>query len=280
MSDILVQLAKAAIDGEQLGKDEVPDTLFVSFSAVDRIYHLFGPYSWETQDAMVRLDRSIGELLAAADKAAGGRANLLVVLTADHGGAAIPEEWAAAGLPAARISASSLQQGLAKELQSKFNAPDLVAAMEEVSVYLNPKSIADHKLDAAAVRRAAAQWLARQPSIALAVPKDDLFTRDSSNGLLSALQRGYYPERSGDVLFVVKPFQVLTDEPSGTSHGTPYAYDTEVPLIFAGKGVRPGLYRQIVDPIDLAPTVASVLEIGSPASSEGTIRAEALSFAK
>ena len=107
--------------------------------------------------------------------------------------------------------------------------------------------------------------------------RDDLYSHDPAGGLLVTLQKGYYPERSGDVLYVMKPFRVLTDEPTGTSHGTPYSYDTEVPFILAGKGVKPGLYRQVVDPIDIAPTVASLLEIGSPALAEGTARAEALS---
>ncbi len=92
LNDLTVQLAKAAIDGEQLGKDDVPDLLCVGFSSIDRILHLYGPYSWEVQDALLRLDKAVGELLAAADKAAGDRANVLVILTADHGGAAIPEE--------------------------------------------------------------------------------------------------------------------------------------------------------------------------------------------
>jgi predicted AlkP superfamily pyrophosphatase or phosphodiesterase len=280
INDILVQLAKAAIEGEQLGKDDIPDAMFVSFSGVDRIYHLYGPYSWEAQDAMLRLDKAIGDLLAVADKAAGGRANLLVVVTADHGGAAIPEEWVVAGLPGVRLTPAALQQGLVKELQAKFNAPDLVTGIEDGSVYLNPKAASDRKLDAAAVRRAAAQWLSRHPSIALAVARDDLFGPDPASGLLTSLQKGYYPERSGDVLFVMKPFNVLTDEPTGTSHGTPYSYDTEVPFLLAGKNVKPGLYRQVIDPTDIAPTVASLMEIGSPAMAEGTVRWEALNGGK
>ncbi|MBI3184108.1 MAG: alkaline phosphatase family protein [Myxococcales bacterium] len=275
MNDILVQLAKAALEGEQLGKDEVPDLLAVSFSATDRIYHLYGPYSWEMQDAMLRLDKAVGELLAAADKAAGGRANLMVAVSADHGGAAIPEEWLASGIEAARVHPADLQRGLDKELQPRFGA-DLVLGVEEVDVYLNGKALAERKLDGAAVRRAAAKWLQAQPGVALAAARDDLFACQTEPGLLEYLKVGFYPERSGDVLFMLKPFHVLTEEQTGTSHGTAYAYDSQVPFILAGKGVKPGVYRQQISAVDVAPTLAAALEIGLPAMAEGSIRAEAL----
>ncbi len=276
MGDVLVQAAKAAIDGEKLGQDEVPDLLSVSFSQVDRIEHLYGPYSWEMQDALLRLDVSIGQLLAIADKAAGGRANLLVVLTADHGSAAIPEEWAAAGLPASRVNPTAWQQSLGKELQTKFGSADLVVGFETANLSLNARVIAERKLDAPSVRRAAAQWLSRQPQIALAVARDDLWGPDSSPGLLSALQRGFHPDRGGDVLFVMRSFQVLTTESSGTNHGSPYSYDSHVPVVFAGKGIKPGLYRSELPVTDVAPTVAALMEIDAPAQSEGRVCAEAL----
>jgi len=273
MNDLFVQAAKAAIDGEGLGKDEVPDLLAVSISSFDRTYHLFGPYSWETQDAALRLDKTVAELIALGERAAGGRANLLVVLSADHGGAAIPEEWAAAGVEGVRVSPVPYLDGLKKELNERFRG-DFAAAIEETDVYLDQKAIADKKLDAAAVRRAAAAWLSRQPDVALAVARDDL---DSAPGPLgAALRAGYYPERSGDVLFSLKPFRVLEYEPSGTSHGAPYAYDNQVPVLFLGKGVKPGFNPAPIRVVDVAPTVAALMEMGEPASSEGAARSEAM----
>lgn len=276
-NDLLVQAARAAIDGEQLGKDDVPDLLMVSVSAFDRIFHLYGPYSWEMQDAVARLDRSIAELVAAAEKAAGGKANLLVALSADHGGAAVPEEWAALGLDGVRVSTPNLEKGLEKELSAKFSAGDLVAGIEETDVYLDWKAIADKKLDLAAVRRHAAGWLKGQPDLALAVSRDDLGTADPAGGLLEAVRKGFYAERSGDVLIVTKQYRVLEVEPHGTSHGTPYAYDAEVPFILYGKGVKPGLNAAAVRVVDVAPTIATLMEIGNPAQCEGSARGEAIS---
>ena len=273
--DLLVQMAKAALEGEQLGRDEQPDLLFVGFSDIDRIYHLFGPYSWEMQDALARLDRQLADLLAAAERAAGGRQNLLVVITADHGGAAIPEEWTAAGVPGARVKPDELQSGLAHELRRQFKA-DLVLGTEEEDVYLDARAIAERGLDGAAVRRAAAQWLESRPEIAVAVARDDLSSPFDRAGFARALRLGYFPERSGDVLFIPRAYHVLIGDQTGTSHATPYGYDAIVPLVLLGKDVRPGLYRREIPAVDVAPTVAAVLEMAPPAMCEGTVRHEAL----
>lgn len=275
MSEVLVQFAKAAIEGEQLGKDDVPDLLLVSFSATDFVNHHYGPYSWESQDALLRADRALAELLTAAERAAGGRANLLVVVTADHGIAAVPEEWAARGVPAARVNPVPVGQALAKELSAKFGG-EIGVQMETQDVYLSGKGYSAGKPEAAAVRRAAAAWLSRQPGVALAVARDDLESAGELRGYGRSLRIGFYPERSGDVLFVPKPFMVWDSEPAGTEHGTPYAYDNQIPLVVAGHGVKAGYYPQEISLADVAPTVAAILEMGLPAQAEGKVRAEIL----
>jgi hypothetical protein len=274
-NELLLQAAKAAIAAEGLGKDDVPDLLSVSFSATDLIYHRFGPYSWEMQDALLRLDKQIADLVAVAEKAAGGRQNLLVVLSSDHAGAALPEELIAAGLQAIRVKPSVLKQGMAQELQTRFGAPLLVGFAER-EVVLNDKTMADKKLDPVAVRRAAAQWLSRQPGIALAVARDDLDSGQEMSGYLQALRRSHYPGRSGDVAFILKPFAVLMEEDTGTTHGEPYAYDEQVPLVLYGKNVKPGLYRMQIHAGDVAPTAAMLMEMGAPASAEGEPRVESV----
>lgn len=273
-NDLLVQAAKAALAGEGLGQDEVPDLLAVSFSGIDRVFHVYGPYSWEMQDALYRLDRSVAELVAAAEKAAGGRGNLVIVMTADHGGAAVPEHWASEGLPARRLNPKELSEGLAQALKTRFPQVEMTVVQEESDVYLLGKAMEDPKTDGAAVRRAAAEWLAKQPGIAAAVAKDDLYTAPNVAGLIEPVRRGYYPGRSGDVLIVPQAFQVISTVPFGTNHGTPYSYDQQVPVVFAGKGVKPGTYLQEISPTDVAPTLAALLEMSAPASAEGHPRTE------
>ncbi|HSP80974.1 MAG TPA: alkaline phosphatase family protein, partial [Myxococcaceae bacterium] len=273
--DLMVQAAKAAIEGEGLGRDDVPDLLAVSFSAVDRVFHQYGPHSWEAQDTLYRLDKAVGELVAVAERAAGGRNNLLVVLSADHGGAAVPEYWAASGMNARRVDPTGLSEELTRALREQFGA-ELTATVEELDVYLGGKALEGGKVDGAAVRRAAATWLARHPAVAVAVASDDLYSAPDVAGLVTPLRRGYYPGRSGDVLFVVKPFHVISAMPTGTNHGTPHAYDRQVPVLFAGRGVRPGTYSREISTTDVAPTVAALLEMGMPSSAEGEPRYEAI----
>ncbi|HLM43851.1 MAG TPA: alkaline phosphatase family protein [Myxococcaceae bacterium] len=277
--DHTVRAARAALEGEGLGKDEVPDLLAVSFSATDRVFHQYGPTSWEMQDALYRLDKAVGDLVALAEKAAGGRAHLLVVLTADHGGAAVPEQWAASGVPAERVNPTALSKELTEALRAQFGG-DVTATIEELDVYLGGKTLEGGKVDGAAVRRAAAAWLGKQPSVVLAVPRDDLYTAPDVAGMVEPLRRGYYPGRSGDVLYVVKPFHVISAASTGTNHGTPYSYDKQVPVVFAGKGVKPGVYPQTISTTDVAPTVAALLEMSAPASAEGTPRAEAITLGR
>jgi predicted AlkP superfamily pyrophosphatase or phosphodiesterase len=276
-NDVLVQAARAALEGEKLGQDEVTDLLSVSFSSTDLVFHQYGPFSWEMQDVMLRLDKAVGELVAAAERAAGGRGNLVVVLAADHGGAAVPEHWASEGVAANRVSPRGLEKELTQELRAQFKA-DVTATVEELDVYLGGAGLA--KVDGAAVRRAAAAWLAKQPAVAVAVARDDLATAPNVAGWVEPLRRGYYAERSGDVLFVMKPFHVMSAEAAGTNHGTPYSYDTNVPVVFAGKGVRPGLYARQISTTDVAPTTAALMELSMPASAEGQPRDEALTGAR
>jgi predicted AlkP superfamily pyrophosphatase or phosphodiesterase len=271
-ADMLVQFARDAIEAEQLGRDDVPDLLAVSFSNTDHIYHAYGPYSWEMQDTMVRLDKTIGDLVAAAERVV-GKGNLLVVLSADHGGAAIPEEWAALGLPAARILEANFGKDLSSALQAQFGAP-VLAGLEEGGIYLSDRVIAERKLDGAAVRRAVVAYLAKLPYVAYAVARDDLQDPANLSSYAKAVRLGYYPGRSGDVQFVLRPYHILDTGPTGAIHATPYSYDNQVPVIFQGKGVKPGFHPQRIGTVDVAATLSALLEIGTPAQTEGSARPE------
>ncbi|QSQ14882.1 alkaline phosphatase family protein [Myxococcus landrumensis] len=272
---LLVEAAKAAIAGEGLGQDAVPDLLAVSFSGTDEVFHEYGPYSWEMQDTMLRLDQALGALFAAAERAAGGRANLTIVLVADHGGATPPEQWAAAGLPAQRIQPKTVLQDVSAMVKERFG-PDVTVLMEEMDVYLRGPALDSGKVEGAQVRRAVADWLAKQPHVLAAVTRDELYTAPDPMGYLTAVRKGYFPGRSGDVMYVPRPFHVLYYAPDGSNHGTPHSYDAQVPVVFAGKGIKPGLYLTETDPVNVAPTISALLEMGMPASAEGKPLTEVL----
>jgi len=274
-SELVTDFAVRALSEAKLGKDDVPDLLLVSYSGVDRAYHLYGPYSWEMQDHLLRLDALLAGLFAAAEKAA-GKGNVVVALTADHGGAAIPEEWAEAGLPGVRVSPATYERGLSQALEATFGAPGLVLGLEELDLFLDRRVISARGLDAVAVRRAAAAWLNAQPDVQLAVAEDDLPTAPDTQGLFPALRKTHFPGRSGDVLVVLKPWRVLDDQASGASHGSPWLYDAQVPLLLWGPGITPGIHPETVHPTDVAPTLSTLLEVGAPASAEGHPLSQAL----
>jgi hypothetical protein len=148
--------------------------------------------------------------------------------------------------------------------------------MVDRDVFLNGKVLAEKKLDAAAVRRAAAEWLGRQPGVALAVSSDELESGQELSGFLPALRRSHYPGRSGDVTFLLKPYAIFMEGDTGTTHGEPYAYDNQIPLVLYGKNVKPGLYRMQIHASDVAPTAAMLMEMGAPASAEGEPRVESV----
>ena len=246
----------------------------MSFSSNDYVNHQYGPYSWESQDALLRIDRAMAELVTASERAAGGRANLLVVVTADHAIAAVPEEWAARGVAAVRVNPQGVAQALSKELGARLGG-EVTAVLEPPDVHLGGKAYLGAKPDAAvAARRAAAAWLAKHPSVVVAVAKDDVDTAGDLRGYARTLRLGFHPERSGDVLIIPRAFHVWDPESVGTDHGTPYAYDTQIPVVIAGHGVKAASYAQEISLADVAPTVATLMEIGAPAQSEGRVRAE------
>lgn len=278
MDELLLEFVKAAIEGEQLGKDDVPDLLSVSLSPPDRVYHLYGPTSWETQDLVLRLDKTLGDLLQLLERTV-GKGNVVVVLSADHGGAAIPEEWAALGLDGKRVPPAQLSTAVNEALKAKTGLEKTIVAIEETDVYLDWKGLSDKKQDLAATRRLVAEQLRALPEVAIAVSRDDL-EKANHGGLGQALKLGFHPDRSGDVLMMLKPYAVLEGEPRGTSHGTAYSYDAEVPLFLWGRGVKPGISGAQARAIDVAPTVAALMELGMPASCEGRPLAELLALPK
>jgi arylsulfatase A-like enzyme len=219
------------------------------------------------QDMVLRLDKTLGELLTHLERTV-GRGNVVVVLSADHGGAAIPEEWAALGLEGRRVPPSELQAFVNDALKARTGVEKVIAAIEETDVYLDLKALTEKKQDVMAVRRQVAELLRSRAEVAVALSRDEL-TGTSARGLARALELGFHPDRSGDVLMVLKPFHVLESEPRGTSHGTPYSYDAEVPLLLWGRGVRPGIWAGPARAIDVAPTVAALMELGAPGSCEG-----------
>lgn len=247
-------LARAAIDALELGTDDRPDFLGVSFSALDLIGHAFGPDSHEVQDALAHLDRIIGTLIEYLDEAVGARRYVLA-LTSDHGVAPIPEQRLAKGLDAGRLSAAGIRDAVESALSTHFGAGPHVAAVVGTEVYLHPGASA--RLDAIGPAfEAVKSELTRLDGVARVFHRGELTVPHGGDRERRAAALSYSPRHSGDLVVIPRKHWIMTD--SATTHGTSYDYDQRAPLIFFGAGIRPGRYSERVTPADIAPTLAAV----------------------
>jgi predicted AlkP superfamily pyrophosphatase or phosphodiesterase len=278
----LARMAESAVETLQLGKGPGTDFLGVSFSTLDLIGHAYGPSSLEIQDELARLDGTIGRFLAYLDGAV-GPLNYVVAFTADHGVAPIPEQAAARGFDAGRLPTAEVMEKAQGALEKSLGRGKYVVGMVDNNIYLAPGVNAKLAANRAAIEGLTAAILG-VPGVGRVLASDELAERRASDdALLLAAARGHVPGRSGDILVLEKPYWLLggaARDPSatlGTDHGTAYGYDTHVPLIFLGRGVRPGEYLAAATPADIAPTLAFLCGI-TLARSDGRVLTEALAI--
>ena len=274
-NDLLLDLAKRAITAERLGQHDTPDLLSVSFSSNDLIGHTWGPDSQEVFDVTLRSDRLVKDLLTHLD-AQVGKGRYLLALTADHGVCPLPEVSRARGEEAGRIDPSQFTKKALAFLNQSFGATSGSGWFEEVSYpwfYLNRQAIRAGGKEPSAVEEALAGWLKKQPGILTAYTRTQLVKglppTDKLGGLV---RRSFHPDRSGDVVAIQKPYYLFASPlATGTNHGTPHAYDTHVPLLVYGPGVRAGVYQEAVTPQATAPIFAQWLKIPAPARAEFSV---------
>jgi predicted AlkP superfamily pyrophosphatase or phosphodiesterase len=280
-NDVLLELAKRAIEGEQLGRDEFPDLLALSLSTNDLVGHFFGPYSQEVADLTVRTDQIVASLLAYLDSRFGG--TYVLALTADHGVAPLPEEAARAKLGGRRIDPAAVRQAIEEALSARFGEgpwiePKALPLLSNGFVYLHREAINRKHLDPADVERAAGEAALKVSGLARYYTRTHLLAGRSGDDPVSRrVARSFHPARSPDVILVPEPFAFISSGRTGTTHGSPYSYDTHVPLILFGRGIASGIFSSACTPADLAPTLAAVLRIEVPANATGRVLQEALS---
>jgi predicted AlkP superfamily pyrophosphatase or phosphodiesterase len=273
-NDLLAAFAETAIEAERLGQRGVTDILSVSFSSNDAVGHAYGPDSPEVRDMTVRTDRLLQTFFARVD-ALVGLDHTLVVLTADHGVAPLPELQQARRLPGGRLKGEELFTPIEDALRARFGEGKWILSTAGTSPYLNHVLIAEKKLDPAEVRRVAAVAAQSAPHVARVYTREQLLSGEVAPDTIGRrVLRGYNLTRSGDLEIVLEPYWMRAG--SGTTHGTPYAYDAHIPLVFMGPGIRPGRYDATVALNDLAPTVATLLAIQTPSGSQGRVLNEIL----
>jgi predicted AlkP superfamily pyrophosphatase or phosphodiesterase len=268
-NELLLELALRAIDAEHLGCGDAADFLSVSFSSNDLIGHCWGPDSQEVLDVTLRSDQVVQRLLEHLD-AKVGKGRYVLAITADHGICPLPEVARAQGKDAGRVPTELLGSLAEAFLNKTFGQRDRKDRWLEGRaaswVYLNRTLLQQYGLNAAQVEATLAGWLKQQPGVLTAYTRSELLNGLPADDTIGAsVRRSFHPERSGDVMLVLKPYHLFTFVLStGTTHGTPHSYDTHVPLLVYGPGVRRGIHAEAVMPQATAVILAHALGIKAP----------------
>jgi predicted AlkP superfamily pyrophosphatase or phosphodiesterase len=277
-NELLGAFALAALEGEDLGRPGSTDVLALSFSSNDSVGHAHGPDSEAVEQVTLATDRVLGELLDAVERRLGA-GHTLVVLTSDHGVAPVPEQAAARRLSAGRMRTADIVDRVEAGLAAAFGPGRWIAGTAGSALYLDHALIEARGLDPAQVRHVAARATWSVPRVARVYTREQLLAGDVPRDPWSArVQRSYHPHRSGDVEILLEPYWIRS--PQGTTHGSPYSYDAHVPLVLSGPWFRPGLHQRAVALDDLAPTLATLLEVEMPSGSAGRVLVEALASAR
>jgi predicted AlkP superfamily pyrophosphatase or phosphodiesterase len=266
---LLADFAKTLISNEGLGEGSATDFLSVSFSGVDAVNHFFGPSSLETEDMILQLDRTLSDFLAFIDEKI-GLEHTLIVLSADHGAAELPEYMAERGYDAGRLTSDVILSAVDRISQAKYGSSNLVRFYYRPYLYLNTEEIEAAGLDPEEVREVFARALTQEPGIHLAATHQ-MLEGWSDQKLLASIRNNYHPARAGDIYIVQDPYWFNFDKgPVAAMHGSPWNYDTHVPMIFTGTGIKSKTVYRTVQPADLAPTLSALLGMSPPASAQGT----------
>lgn len=279
VDELTLDFARAAIEGENLGSNAsgATDLLGISLSGHDYVNHAYGPESRMSHDHLQQIDRRIADFFNYLDKRI-GMDKVLVVLTADHGFANTAEFSQGRRMDAARIAPKPLMAKLEAALADRFRIAGLVKNSYLPEIYLDYAAIERNKLARVEVEDAAARFLLTQPGIA------DVYTRTqleqgvaSKSRVGTLMQRAWNRQLSGDLMVVTAPYTSFGSGSSGATHGTPYNYDSNVPLLMmGGRWIRPGVQAGYTEVVDIAPTLAQILRLRPPAAAEGRVLTEAL----
>lgn len=277
-NEMVFETAKMAIQDENLGGDSFTDILAVSFSTTDLIGHSWGGHSREAQDSMLRVDRQLSDFLGyLKDNVPGGMDSIMVVVTGDHGGMTLPEYATSMKLTSGRLQYEELDK-LAKETLSRAypdkQTTDLITFSDPHFVFRLPV-FEQRGINVAEATDLVADAVRKMAGITAVYTRAQIESGAVPNNRVAQMvTNGYNPDRCGEMIVVSNPLNYNSRGKTGSTHGTPWNYDSTVPLIFMGKHVRPGVYPDRTDVRDIAPTLSFYLGLTAPASSEGRILTE------
>jgi predicted AlkP superfamily pyrophosphatase or phosphodiesterase len=276
---LVLDFAKQALVNEALGDDDVTDYLSVSFSATDYVGHVFGPSSLESEDNILRLDRTLAELFAFVDERV-GLENTLIVLSADHGGPDSPGYLNSLGIPAGYIQPDTWDSESAiARVKAEFGIEGaLIETYNHPYLYFSSEIRNDGSIDQQALESAVVEELMKFRGVSLAVSSSALSSGNlPDTDLMRSVKHNFHDKRSGDVFIVFEPNWFINDFEGlivASTHGSPWQYDTYVPIVFAGAGLQPQTVDRRVFTVDIAPTLSALMNIKPPSASAGEILRE------
>jgi hypothetical protein len=278
-NDAVADFAMRAVSAEALGRDSVTDLLAISFSANDRVGHAYGPDSHEVMDITLRLDRTLARLFGFLDRRV-GLANVLIVLTADHGVGPMPEvlQRLRPGIRARRLDPDSITAAATRALDGRYGAAGpggWIAHHDFPHIYLNVRALAAGKIALEEAERVARDAIAAVPGVHEALTATEL-GRQRREGVRTGSVYSFDPLRSGHLYYQLEPYLVADGGVTGADHGTRWAYDQQVPVLWYGAAVRPGIHQTPAAVADIAPTLSAILGIMAPGGAQGRVLAEML----
>lgn len=273
-NELLESFAEQIIQAENLGKNAVPDLLIVGFSSNDYVGHDYGPYSPEVRAICLETDQVLDRLFKFLDSSIGLN-NVLVVMLGDHGVAPLPEANAAARMPGGRMPARIVQNTVQSALAKKYGDGKWILSSAEHSLYLNQDLVREKKLNRIEVEETVRETALAIPHVFRVYTRTQLMNGNGGNDTIGrCVLNGFHPGRGADIYILLESFWMFGA--SGTTHGTAFSYDSHVPVIFMGPGIRTGFFDDPIVVNDVAPTLATVLDIEMPSGAAGRVLKEIL----
>lgn len=271
---LTIEFAKSALTAERLGADNITDFLAISFSSPDYVGHSFGPNSIEAEDVYLRLDKQLGDLLDFLD-ARVGKNEYMVFLSADHGAAHVPQFLKDNKIPAGLFN-PKLIDSLNISLESQFGQPKIISGLHNYQLYLNKEVIDSSKLNEKEVKNWIIQNITKLPGVARAFDINDLSQTTLNSKIKDMVANGYYPSRCGDIQVILQAQWIEGYASTGTTHGLWNPYDTHIPLLWYGWGIKQGKTNRETYMTDIAPTIAALLRIQMPSGTVGKVIEEVM----
>ena len=266
-NDLTTDFAIAAIEGEKLGQRDVTDFMTLSYSSTDYVGHNFGVNSKEIQDTYLRLDKNIAELLEYLDKTV-GKDEYIVFLTADHAAVDVPAYLDSLKIPAGYFDSRSFRNNIDSLVQKEYGNKKLIKNISNNQLFFNHQLLDEMNINIDDFQKKLAAYIMEQDNIYRVYTREQILNGAYTKGMDALIKNGFNHKRSGDLIYVLDP-AFISYSRTGSTHGSSYMYDTHVPILFYGKGVKSGSSSRRSEIVDIAPTIAVMLGISFASGATG-----------